>query len=58
MIISEKLETIGLMKKDLFADEFNKTMEFVSDNFERGFQKDDRNHTPEYVLRHFQLELT
>ena len=33
-------------KKDLFADEFNKTMEFVSDNFERGFQKDDRNHTP------------
>jgi hypothetical protein len=33
-------------KKYLFEDEFNKTMRFVSDNFERGFQKEDRNHTP------------
>ena len=29
-----------------FEDEFNKTMKFVSDNFERGFQKEDRKHTP------------
>ena len=37
---------VGLMKKYLFEDEFNRTMRFVSDNFERGFQKEDRNHTP------------
>ncbi|CQR25412.1 hypothetical protein BN1356_01752 [Streptococcus varani] len=33
-------------KELLFRAEFNKTMEFVAKNFERGFQKEDRNQTP------------
>lgn len=33
-------------RKQLFKNEFDKTMKFVSDNFERGFQKENRKQTP------------
>lgn len=33
-------------KQELFREEFQRTMRFVDENFERGFQKEDRNQTP------------
>ncbi|AGV74225.1 DUF262 domain-containing protein [Lactococcus cremoris] len=33
-------------KKTMFTQDFNSTMKFVNENFERGFQKEDRDQTP------------
>ncbi|EAG1699269.1 DUF262 domain-containing protein [Listeria innocua] len=44
--INEEGKNWSTEKELEYTDEFVKTMKFVNENFDRGFQKEDRNQTP------------
>ncbi len=44
--ISDSKKTWSEMIENSYKEEFERTMKFVNQNFDRGFQKEDRNQTP------------